>query len=143
MYWCEKARKHMCVTDRHDMTLAVKAVLNLIKTNQPTSSPSSSPLPLFFFPLKGIFSFSSNILYAIKVAIKCFGFGQIQKFYWKRVSLPNNKILDSSKIMVFADDKVKVSLFTKFVLDWVENIVVSSIFSFSHNVYRRLRFISY
>ena len=23
-YWCEKARKRMCVTDRHDMTLAVK-----------------------------------------------------------------------------------------------------------------------
>ena len=22
-YWCEKARKHICVTDRHDMTLAV------------------------------------------------------------------------------------------------------------------------
>ena len=26
-YWCEKARKHMCVTDRHDMTLAVKVAL--------------------------------------------------------------------------------------------------------------------
>ena len=23
-YWCEKARKHMCVIDRHEMTLAVK-----------------------------------------------------------------------------------------------------------------------
>ena len=27
-YWCEKARKHMCVTDRHDMILAVKVALN-------------------------------------------------------------------------------------------------------------------
>ena len=27
-YWCEKARKHICVTDRHDMTLAVKMALN-------------------------------------------------------------------------------------------------------------------
>ena len=27
-YWCEKARKHMYVTNRHDMTLAVKVALN-------------------------------------------------------------------------------------------------------------------
>ena len=36
-HWCEKARKHMCVTDRHDMTLAVKVALNLNTTNQPTN----------------------------------------------------------------------------------------------------------
>ena len=35
-YWCEKARKHICVTDRHDMTLAVKVALNLNTTNQPS-----------------------------------------------------------------------------------------------------------
>ena len=34
-YWCEKARKHMCVTDGH-MTLAVKVALNPNTTNQPT-----------------------------------------------------------------------------------------------------------
>ena len=34
-YWCEKARKHICVTDRHDMTLAVKVALNRNTTNQP------------------------------------------------------------------------------------------------------------
>ena len=33
-YWCEKARKHICVTDRHDMTLAVKVPLNPNTTNQ-------------------------------------------------------------------------------------------------------------
>ena len=27
-YWCQKARKHMCVTDHHDMTQAVKVTLN-------------------------------------------------------------------------------------------------------------------
>ena len=27
-YWCEKARKHMCVTDHHDMTLAVNLFPN-------------------------------------------------------------------------------------------------------------------
>ena len=26
-YWCEKARKHICVTDSHDMTLVVKVAL--------------------------------------------------------------------------------------------------------------------
>ena len=31
-YWREKARKHMCVTDRHDMTLTVK--VNAYATNQ-------------------------------------------------------------------------------------------------------------
>ena len=33
-YWCEKARKHICVTDRHDMTFAVKVALNPNTTNQ-------------------------------------------------------------------------------------------------------------
>ena len=32
-HWCEKARKHVCLTDRH-MTLAVKAALNFNTTNQ-------------------------------------------------------------------------------------------------------------
>ena len=39
LYRCEKARetrKHICVTDRHDMTLAVEVVLNPNTTNQPT-----------------------------------------------------------------------------------------------------------
>ena len=36
--WCEKARKHMCVTDRHDRTLVVKVALNPNTTNQPTDS---------------------------------------------------------------------------------------------------------
>ena len=36
LYLCEKARKHMCVTDRHDMTLAVKVALNPNTTNQPS-----------------------------------------------------------------------------------------------------------
>ena len=34
-YWCEKARKHICVTDSHDMTLTVKVALNPNTTNQP------------------------------------------------------------------------------------------------------------
>ena len=31
-YWCEKARKHMCITDRHDMTLAAEGTLTLYHT---------------------------------------------------------------------------------------------------------------
>ena len=31
---CEKARKHVCVTDHHDMTLAVRVALNPNTTNQ-------------------------------------------------------------------------------------------------------------
>ena len=27
-YWCKKARKHVCVIDRHDITLAIKVALN-------------------------------------------------------------------------------------------------------------------
>ena len=34
----ENARKHMCVTDRHDMTLAVKVALNPNITNQLTTA---------------------------------------------------------------------------------------------------------
>ena len=34
----EKARKHVCVTDRHDMTLVVKVALNPNTTNQPSSA---------------------------------------------------------------------------------------------------------
>ena len=35
-YTCEEARKHMCITDHHDMTLAVKVALNPNTINQPT-----------------------------------------------------------------------------------------------------------
>ena len=35
-HWCEKPRKHICVSDRHDMTLAVKVALNPNTTNQVT-----------------------------------------------------------------------------------------------------------
>ena len=32
LYWCEKARKHICLTNCHDMTLAVKVAVNLNTT---------------------------------------------------------------------------------------------------------------
>ena len=38
-------------------------------------------------------------------------------------SLPNNKILDWSKVKAFVDDKLNVINKLKFVLGWVENIV--------------------
>ena len=38
-------------------------------------------------------------------------------------SLPNNKILDQSKLKEFADDKIEVLKMMIFVFDMVENIV--------------------
>ena len=55
-------------------------------------------------------------------------------------SLPNDKILDETKLKAFADDKINVAQMMVFVFDRVENIVengemlVTSILSFSHNV---------
>ena len=46
LYWCEKARKHICVTDRHDVTLAVKVALNPNTTNQPSIDLMHSLLPV-------------------------------------------------------------------------------------------------
>ena len=43
-YWYEKARKHMCVTKHHDMTLAVKVALNPNTINQPLSNAILSKL---------------------------------------------------------------------------------------------------
>ena len=61
--------------------------------------------------------------------------------------LPNKNILDLSKFKAFADDKINVTRKLKFALVRVENIVgkaenagylVTSIFSFPHNVFKRL-----
>ena len=65
----------------------------------------------------------------------------------KRIkSLPNDKILDWSKfkVHVFAEDKLNVARIMISVSDGLENIVgkgemlVTSTFSFSHNVFKRL-----
>ena len=59
-------------------------------------------------------------------------------------SIPKDKILDWSKLKAFADDEIKVLEMMIFVLDRVENILgkgkmlVTSIFSFSRNVFRAL-----
>ena len=57
--------------------------------------------------------------------------------------LPNNKTLDWSKLKAFADEKLKVAEIMTFVFYSIENIVGKgenagySIFSFSHDVYKR------
>ena len=68
------------------------------------------------------FSFSHNVFYSIKdinhhfskiwiVVCKCFEFGLVKKFvvWWGANSLPNNKILDQSKLKAFADDQINVT----------------------------------
>ena len=60
----------------------------------------------------------------------------------KRVnSLPNNKILDWSKLKAFTDDKLHVAgmivSIIKYKTMWgKENMLITSIFSFSHNVFK-------
>ena len=59
-------------------------------------------------------------------------------------SVPNNKILEQSKLKACADDKITVTETLKLVLWRVENIVGKGEnagyqhFSFSHNVFKRL-----
>ena len=38
-------------------------------------------------------------------------------------SLPNDKILDGSKLKAFAEDKININQKQKFFLGWIENIV--------------------
>ena len=58
--------------------------------------------------------------------------------------LPDDKILDWSKLKAFADNKLNVTKMIISVFDRVENIVgngeidCTSNFSFSHNVFKRL-----
>ena len=54
-------------------------------------------------------------------------------------SLPNDKFQDWSKLKAFTDDKINLTEKLKFVLGRVGNIV-TSILSFSHNVFKRLLF---
>ena len=52
-------------------------------------------------------------------------------------SLPNNKFLYLTKLKAFADGKSTVLKIMISHQDRTENIVVTSIFSFSHNVFKR------
>ena len=57
--------------------------------------------------------------------------------------LPDDKILDQTKLKAFADDKLNVTKIIISVFDRIENIVgkgeiaCTSNFSFSHNVFKR------
>ena len=62
-------------------------------------------------------------------------------------SLPNDKVLDWSKLKAFADDKINVTVNSKFFMGRVENIVgkgkkcwLPAFFPFFHNVFKRLLF---
>ena len=62
--------------------------------------------------------------------------------YCRLNSLPNDKILDWSKLQAFADNKINVNEKLKIVLGRVETLwekekmLVTSIFSFSQNVFQ-------
>ena len=60
-------------------------------------------------------------------------------------SVPNDSILDFSKVKAFAGDKINVAKKLKFPMGRIEDIMgkgekmlVTSIFSFSQNVFKRL-----
>ena len=59
-------------------------------------------------------------------------------------ALPNDKYLDWSKLTAFADEKFNLAEIFKFILEKVKTLLekkkmlVTSIFSFSHNVFKRL-----
>ena len=61
-------------------------------------------------------------------------------------SLPNDKILDVTKLKTIAEDKISVAQMMISVFDGIENIVGKrenvgyQIFSFSHNVFKSLLF---
>ena len=58
--------------------------------------------------------------------------------------LPNNKILDVTKLKAFADDKLNIDEMMISLFDRVETLrekeemLITSIFSFSHSVFQRL-----
>ena len=62
------------------------------------------------------------------------------------ITLPNDKILDQSKLKAFADDKIYVTQKLKFVIEWVktvwekEKMPVTSIFFFSHIFFKSFSF---
>ena len=56
--------------------------------------------------------------------------------------LPNDKFLDWSKLKAFADDEINVTLFwNQYITLWEkEKMLVISIFSFPHNVFKQFLF---
>ena len=68
-----------------------------------------------------------------------------QNYVWHLNSLPNDKILDQFKFKAFSDNKINAAEMIISLTDRVENIVgkgenlvVTSIFSFSYNVFKSL-----
>ena len=55
----------------------------------------------------------------------------------KLSSVPNNKILDVTRLKAFADDKINVAQIMISVFDWVENIVGKEENAGFHNVFKR------
>ena len=92
-----------------------------------------------------IFSFSQHIFYPLKKDYTILVTMELSSASACNFnSLPQDKILDCSKLKPFADDKIKVFKIMIFDFDRVENIVGKGEnagyqhFSFSHNVFKRL-----
>ena len=105
-----------------------------------------------FLLFQSFLSFQRTFRLKFKILSKLFQFGRVWNLSFGKWfnSLPNNKTLHWSKLKAFADDKINVNENLKFGLGKVENIfflkfvvkrkkmLVTSIFSFSQNVFKSL-----
>ena len=88
----------------------------------------------FLLSAEQILVFQSHLFYSL----------QVLSVFTSLNPFPHDKILDLTKLKAFADDKLNVSKMIISVFDRVENIVekgeivCTSNFSFSHNVFKRL-----
>ena len=121
----------MCVTDRHDMTLAVKVTLNPKTTNNVILSKlkafSDDKLDVdkikisVSYPVGSIVEKGENAGYQHFLLFpQCF---QKASPLGSFNSLPNNMVLDLTKWKAFADDKINEAQMMISVFDRVENIV--------------------
>ena len=99
----------------HGMIIS-KTVLKCNKTTHLTSFPTVI-LAITFFTASFFFSFLSlfNSAFSSKISPKIYKSLQFN-------SLPNNKILDWSKLKAFADNKVNLNEKLKLVLGRIENM---------------------
>ena len=107
----------------------------------------------FFFSLNFFYCLREKDLSHIEsILCKCFDFGPVNKcVIWQRINefipLPSDKILDWSKFKAFANDKIIKTQKFKFAFEKStkhcakkEKMLVTSIFSFFHNVFKSFLF---
>ena len=70
-----------------------------------------------------MFSILSKKKFTISVILNFLSVNAYMCVLWQSLTLPNDKLLDCSKLKTFADDKIKVFKMMIFVFNGVENIM--------------------